>query len=401
MNILKQAIILAGGRGVRLRPVTNHIPKPMILIHGKPFLEYIIELLAKEGISEIIILLGYLPLKIKEYFQDGRKWGVKISYSISNVDDKTGTRLRLVEELLDNNFLLLYCDNYWPINITKLWNNYIDNQAIAQVVVYSNYDKYSTNNVLVNDKGFIEIYDKSRTCEGLNGVEIGFLIAKKAVLELLPKGNVSFEKSVYPQLVENKQLIAYKSDQKYYSIGDQKRLPITSEYLQEKKVIFLDRDGVLNVKASQADYIKSWDEFTWIPNAKESISLLTKHGYNIIIVTNQAGIARGKMSESDLNIIHQKMRQDVKESGGEIAAIYYCPHGWDDGCDCRKPKPGMILQAQKDFRFKLNNTYFIGDDIRDEQAGNEAGCKTITVSENESLIEIVKNIIIVEEEVIV
>ena len=137
------------------------------------------------------------------------------------------------------------------------------------------------------------------------------MITKKEILELLPEGNVSFEKSVYPQLVINNQLLAYKTDQQYYSIGDQKRLPLTSEYLREKKVIILDRDGVLNVKATKADYIKSWDEFEWIQGAMEGLALLKKIGYAVIIITNQAGIARGKMSESDLNIIHQNMRQDI------------------------------------------------------------------------------------------
>jgi len=399
LSKISQAVILAGGRGSRLHDLTDNIPKPMIPIHGKPFLEYIIEMLAEEGITEILLLLGYLPEKIKGYFQDGKKWGVKISYSVSCVENKTGMRLRLVNELLDHNFLLLYCDNYWPININRLWNNYIENQAIAQVVVYSNSDNYSTNNVLVDNKGYIEVYDSSRNYYKLNGVDIGFIIANKEVIDLLPAGNVSFEKYVYPQLVERKQLLAFKTDQKYYSIGDKKRLPMTSEYLREKKGIILDRDGVLNVKPDKADYVKSWEEFTWISNAKESISLLTEYGYQIIIITNQAGIARGKMSESDLNIIHQNMIKDIEDLGGEIDAIYYCPHGWDDDCDCRKPKPGMLLQAKRDFRLNFDKTYFVGDDIRDEEAGKSAGCKTILVSKDESLFDIVKNKIIVQDEV--
>ena len=141
---------------------------------------------------------------------------------------------------------------------------------------------------------------------------------------------------------------------------------IFETFLKPQKAIILDRDGVLNVKAPSAEYILSWSEFQWIPGALDALNMLTQNGYKIIVVTNQPGIARGHMTMSDLDDIHSQMISQVKAHGSNIDHIYYCPHGWNDGCVCRKPQPGMLFQAQKDYHLNLSSTLFIGDDDRDE-----------------------------------
>ncbi|HZD39283.1 MAG TPA: nucleotidyltransferase family protein, partial [Terriglobales bacterium] len=108
----RQAVILAGGRGTRLRPLTDTRPKPMVEICGKPFLEYQIEQLRQQGFERVLLLLGYLPEVVKDYFGNGHRWGVEIEYAVTAVDDETGKRVKLAEPLLDSCFLLLYCDNY-------------------------------------------------------------------------------------------------------------------------------------------------------------------------------------------------------------------------------------------------------------------------------------------------
>ena len=140
----------------------------------------------------------------------------------------------------------------------------------------------------------------------------------------------------------------------------------------------------------KAQYVKTWDEFKWLPGAIEAIRLIKKAGFAVIIITNQAGVGRGMMTESELLEIHEQMKATLAENGVFVDAIYYCPHGWDNGCDCRKPKPGMLFQAQHDFHLDLSRTFFIGDDIRDQQAGEAAGCKTLLVSPKMSLLQLVR-----------
>ncbi len=159
------------------------------------------------------------------------------------------------------------------------------------------------------------------------------------------------------------------------------------------KVIFLDRDGVINRKAADGDYIKNWSEFEFLPGAVEAVRLLTKSGYETYVITNQRGIARGLMSEHDLETIHNRMKEELKKNGAAIKAIYYCPHGDDDNCECRKPKPGMLLKAASEHDFDLTKATFIGDDQRDIEAGHAADCKTIMLEPGKSLLDIVMSLL--------
>ena len=394
MNIkIKQAVILAGGIGTRLKPLTNNLPKPMIPINRKPFLEYLIDLLKENGIKEAVLLLGYLPDKIREYFGNGSDFGIKIKYSIGDVSFETGKRIKNAEELLDNNFLLMYCDNYWPLNFKKLVKYHNNHNVLATVTIYTNKDNFTKSNMKVDDQGYVILYDKSRKEKNLSGVDIGFFIVNKKVFELMPDTNFSFEKKILPKLTKKKQLAGYLTDHKYYSIGKIERLPITEQFLKPKKVLFLDRDGVINKKPFKADYVKSWDEFEFLPGSVEAITLLTQNGYEIYIISNQAGIARGIMTKDNLKGIHKKMKNELRKHGARISGIYYCPHGWDDGCECRKPKPGMFFQAAREHHIDLTKTIFIGDDERDIEAGEAARVKTILVTPNKSFLEIVKDLI--------
>ena len=159
------------------------------------------------------------------------------------------------------------------------------------------------------------------------------------------------------------------------------------------KVILLDRDGVINRKAAAGDYVKDWGEFEFLPGAIEAIRLLTQNGYDIYIITNQRGIARGMMSEHDLEVIHTRMKEELKKNGATIKQIYYCPHSDEDNCDCRKPKPGLLLRAANEHDFDLTKVVFIGDDQPDIEAGNAAGCKVIMVEPGNNLLDIVSSLL--------
>ncbi len=393
LNTIQQAVILAGGLGVRMRPLTLTTPKPMIRIHDKPFLEYLIDSLKKNGIEEVIILTGYLHEEIENYFKDGKKFGLKIKYSFSPIEDETGTRIRKAKKLIQDTFLLLYADNYWPLQLDSLFAFYKKKNTEALITVYSNIDNCTKNNTLVNDKGLVEVYDKSRQTPGLNGVDIGFFILNKKVLNSLPQENFSFEKIILPQLVAKKQLAGFLTHHKYYGLSNLERILSIEEFFKPKKVIMLDRDGVINKKPPKGEYVKSWREFEFLPGAINALKLLMKKGYEIFIISNQAGIGRGVMTERDLKEIHEKFLEVCKKEGINIRGIYYCPHDWIDACFCRKPKPGMLFKAAADHNFDLTKAIFVGDDERDEQAGQGANCKTILLQQGQNLLAIVRGLV--------
>ena len=394
MNNPKQAVILAGGQGTRLAPFTDFAPKPMMLFQGRPFLEYLIEQLREHGFEHVLLLLGYRADAVMEYFGDGGRFGVEITYSVLPPQDETGRRIKHALERLDPLFMLLYCDNFWPIPFADMWRNFQAHKAPAMVTVFSNEDGSTRDNLRIGSDGFVEVYDKSRQAPDLKGVDIGFMILRRELIENFPDGNHSFEATLYPKLVASHQLLAYPTRHKYYSVGDVARLPTTEKFLARQPAIILDRDGVLNEKMPKAQYVTSWDDWTWTDGALDSLACLTGAGFRIIIVTNQAGIARGAMTEDDLTAIHERMIADAAEVGGCIDAIYFCPHGWDEGCDCRKPSPGMLYQAQRDFVLDLSRTFFVGDDDRDGEAARAAFCRFEKVTEDRSLLDITKEIIV-------
>lgn len=396
---IRQAVILAGGYGTRLKPFTDTSPKPMYPFEGKPFLEYLIEQVKSFGLTDIVLLLGYLPEKIMDYFGDGSKWGVKIRYSVTPVEYETGLRLKEAEEegFLDAEFLLMYCDNYCPIDYRRLCREYFSNEAMIQFTAYRNMDGYTKNNLRIAEGGLVEVYDKTRKTDGLQGVDIGYAVVNRNTLKLMPQENENFEKIVYPQLVGQKKMYATMTEHRYYSVGSWERIELTKAFFSPRKFIFLDRDGTLNVRPKQACYIEKPEDFVWLPDARQAVKELKDAGYTIILISNQPGIARGRLTEESLNQIHEKMQRDLREIGAKIDKIYYCPHNWDEGCECRKPKPGMFYQAQRDLSIDLTKCWMLGDDERDMHAGGDAGCKCMYITERHPLIEAVQAIFKLEE----
>lgn len=146
-----------------------------------------------------------------------------------------------------------------------------------------------------------------------------------------------------------------------------------------KKAVFIDRDGVINRKMPEGDYVKSWEEFEFLPGIIEALRRLAEAGYAIFVVTNQRGISRGLMTEANLRDIHSRMEEELQRHGIILAGIYYCPHGYEDDCDCRKPKPGLLLRAAAEHGVDLSASVFIGDSEKDIEAGVAAGCRTILI----------------------
>jgi len=151
------------------------------------------------------------------------------------------------------------------------------------------------------------------------------------------------------------------------------------------KTVFIDRDGTINANTG---YIKTPDDFKIYKGVAEGIKILNNMGYKVIIITNQSGIARGFFNEEMLEKIHEKMKKELSEKGATVDAIYFCPHHPDEKCNCRKPEPGMLQKAMKDFDVDVQKSFIIGDRMLDVEAGNKIGVKTVLVPENKKKVDI-------------
>lgn len=225
-NKVNQAVILAGGRGERLRPLTDNMPKPMAPINEIPFLDYSLNSIIKAGIKNILILVGYKAKVITDRYNNMKNINIKFSYGTE--ENQTGLRVLNAFDQLHEHFLLMYGDNYWPIEIDKMWSNYQQSQKKASTTVFSN--KCGTgeygheNNVVVSEGGVVVKYDKKRGTEIANGVDIGYFLVAKESLNRDMSGNVSFEEDILPQFIAQKQLGAYVTDAQYYYITNMQSL---------------------------------------------------------------------------------------------------------------------------------------------------------------------------------
>lgn len=143
------------------------------------------------------------------------------------------------------------------------------------------------------------------------------------------------------------------------------------------QAIFVDRDGVIN--RERRDYVKSWDEFIFLPGALTALQRLAALDLPILMVTNQSAIGRGRVSAAKIAVIHTHMEAAITKAGGRVDQVYHCPHRPDEGCVCRKPAPGLLLQAARDYGLELERCLFIGDAVTDAMAAHAAGCHAILV----------------------
>jgi len=241
--MIKQAVILAGGKGTRLLPLTRNLPKPMAPINNIPFLSYLIYSLRKNGIKKILILVGYKSNKITKYYNQYSD--IDINFHFSSIKSDTGKRVLDAYSYLDKNFLLLYGDNFWQPNINKMYKKYKNKKAIISTTVFNN--KYGTaeygneNNIFVKTNSFVKKYDKSRKDKKLNGVDIGFFIVQKKFLNHFrdKNKNYSLENDILTEAIKLNKLIAYRTDQQYYSITNLKLLKTFEKVSKLKKINYI------------------------------------------------------------------------------------------------------------------------------------------------------------------
>jgi histidinol-phosphate phosphatase family protein len=372
---INQAVILCGGIGKRLMPLTKHRPKPMVLINKKPFLEYLILLLKKNNVTNILILGGYKNQIIKKYFKNGKKLGVNIDYYNGPSHWDTGTRIFKAQKMIHNTFMLLYSDNILSLNFKKHLLTYKKKDLHFLLTRKIN------GNFLLNKKyKNIQNYSITRR-NNYQFIELGFSIFKKK--PLIKFFNNTKKKSIneyFENRIKKKKISFSIHEDIYSSIGDYKRYFKAKIFLKPKKIIFIDRDGTINKSPGKGKYITNEKRILFIEKNILLMKNLSKKNYQFIIITNQAGVALKKVSLKKLSIINKNIINFLKKKSINILDLFYCPHHWNDGCNCRKPLPGMFFYASKKYNIDLSKTIYIGDDIRDMEAANNANCKGIYIS---------------------
>lgn len=437
-------IIMAGGRGSRISELFPNIPKPLIPIKNVPVLEREIRSLASQGFKDIILTVSYLSEKIISYFGDGcnltdmngKKLGVKIEYFIEDVPlGNAGALFKMRERIGNEDFLLLNADAVFDVDFNRMLAFHKERHALVTLFTHPNSHPYDSGVIVADERGEVINWfakEDSRPKYYKNRVNAGLHIISPIVLDQMDidiksigKKNsktgktttVDLDRQVLKPLVKSKIYIGKREKESlvnsgvfcydspeyvkdmgtperyYHVVEDYITNVVESKNLKNKqKAIFLDRDGTIN---RYVGFLKSIDEFELLPGVEEAIKLINRSGFLVVVCTNQPVIARGEVTFSELEEIHNKMETLLGLEGAYIDRIYFCPHHPHKGyegevtalkcdCECRKPKPGLLLKAAKELNIELERSWMIGDEERDIVAGKTAGCKTALVDYSNS-----------------
>lgn len=402
-----KTVIMAGGRGTRISSVASDIPKPMICIQGKPVLEHEIECLRNQGFTDIIITVSHLGHIIMDYFGDGSKcspvtnqpFGVKIEYFFEKEPlGNAGALFRLKDKLTDD-FLLLNADAIFDVDFNRFVAVHKQKGGLATLFTHPNSHPYDSGLIFADESGAVMQWltkEDERPAYYRNRVNAGLHVLSPQLLEVeVTTPKVDLDRQLLKPLAGTGKMFVYDSPEYVKDMGTPDRYEAVSRDFAEGKVqarnlrnkqkaVFLDRDGTLN---RYVGFLRNIEEFELLPDVAEAVGRINSSGYLAIVVTNQPVIARGEVTVRELEMIHNKMETLLGKEGVYVDAIYYCPHhphrGYEGevealkiNCECRKPKPGMLLQAAEDFNIDLSKSWMIGDGENDVKAGKAAGCMT-------------------------
>ena len=432
-----KTVIMAGGRGTRIAELFSGIPKPLIPIEGVPVLEREIISLRDQNFKDIIITVSHMGDKIINHFDDGSKLGVDIKYYNEVTPLGNAGALFKLRDQLTEDFLLLNADAIFDVDFNRMVDFHRSHGGLATLFTHPNSHPYDSGLLIADENMSVKQWlakEDERPIYYKNRVNAGLHVISPVVLDMaeIDAGKigtvdettgkvmkVDLDRQLLKPLAGTRKMFCYDSPEyvkdmgtpeRYYSVAaDFKAGIVQNKNLKNKqKAVFLDRDGTIN---KYVGFLRDINQFELIEGVAEAIKRINASGYLCIVVTNQPVIARGEVTVPQLEEIHNKMETLLGLEGAYIDGLYYCPHHPHKGfegeipelkveCECRKPRPGMLLKAAEDFNIDLSESWMVGDGENDMKAGMNAECKTCLIGKGkfgqdmavESLLEFVTKV---------
>ena len=397
-------VILAGGRGTRLKARTGDLPKPMAPIAGRPALEHQLALCRRHGFDRVLLLLHHGHEAIQRHFGDGTSFGVTLGCHVEAAPRGTAGALRDSLASLAGTFLVLYGDTYVDVDLRRLWDTHRQAGADATLFVHPNDHPFDSDLVEVDAAGFVTTLHPCPHPEGAdleNLVTAGlFVLQNDGLQERIPADRPSdLAKHTIPGLLaDGRRLLAYRSPEYIKDFGTPERLDRVERDVRNgiaerlsgralRHAVFLDRDGTLN---RDVNHLKHPDQIELLDGAPAAIRRLNQAARLTVVITNQSALARGELTGEGLQRVHARLSSLLGRQGAYLDAMYVCPHHPDRGfpgeipelkvaCDCRKPGTGSIDAACRDLLVDRAGAWMIGDTTSDIESGRRAGLRTILV----------------------
>lgn len=411
-----KTVFMAGGKGTRIKSVASDIPKALIPIDGVPVLEREIVCLRDQGFTDLILTVSYMADQIIEYFGDGKRLGVNIEYYLEEQPLGNAGALYKLRDKLTEPFLLLNADTLFDIDFNRFVEFHKAKAGLVTLFTHPNSHPYDSGVLITGIDGSVDRWltkEDARPQWYKNRVNAGLHVIDPLVLKMNgidakvvgtevdgKRVKVDLDRQILKPLCGTGKMFCYDSPEYVKDMGTPDRYEsVCADYVAgivhaknlkyKQKAVFLDRDGTIN---KYIGFLRNIDEFELLQGVAEVVKKINASGYLAIVVTNQPVIARGEVTVHELQEIHNKMETLLGAEGAYLDAIYYCPHHPHKGyegeiealkidCDCRKPKPGMLLKAAEDFNIDFVSSWMIGDSENDIKTGRAVGCKTVLIGE--------------------
>jgi len=387
--LIKEAIILAGGFGTRLRDAIPDLPKCMAPVNGRPFLFYVINYLRSQGIEKFIFSLGYKH-EIIEAYLNAEFPTLDFQCLIEKEPLGTGGAiLASCYKTSEQTVLVLNGDTIFKVDLKKAFANHVKHDSDCTLLLkpMDDFDRYGV--VELNEDDSIKSFKEKKFYKnGLINGGVYILNTEQFLAEELP-GKFSFERDYLEKYFATRKIYGSVQDEYFIDIGipedyfrvqqELKQPPLDLKLIDKDWTLFLDRDGVINYEKKD-DYIRNREEFKFYEGAKDALKIFGKKFGIIIVVSNQRGIGKGLMTEDDLAGIHQNMQQEIEDAGGRIDGIYYCT-AVDAKALHRKPNPGMAFSAKRDFPgIDLSKSIIAGNKPSDMLFGKNSGMYSVFIA---------------------
>lgn len=374
---MREAVVLAGGFGTRLAHIVSDVPKPMAQVCERPFLRYVLDDLQAKGVERVVLAVGYKAEIISSYFGEHYR-GMQLIYSIEDKPLLTGGAIKnALTQCTSDRVLVLNGDTYFDVPFDDLYA--IDSDVVMALKRMREFSRYGT--VELNGVRLCGFREKASCVEGLiNG---GVYLVKRDLLVDAPE-RFSFESDFLETKLSDISVCGIEVNGYFIDIGVPQDYAIAQETLKplarKNKAAFFDRDGTIN---EDVHYLYRPEDLRFIDGMPQFIRKWNDWGYKVIVVTNQAGIARGYYTEAEMRSLHRYMNDQLAEYGAHIDAFYFCPHHPDftGQCQCRKPRPGMIEDAIREFDLDPTQCILFGDKPWDVEAGERCRISSYLTSD--------------------
>ena len=398
--MLRQAVILVGSKDTRLGKQMAQMPRPLLEVGGRPFLDCLVWHYARHGLTDILLLVRHCGEEINKHYRNKSILNAKITVIMERESLGTAGALKFIHDQLDETFILVNGDSFFDFNVLALLDGIRNVDWLAKLALHRVKAAQGLGIIRLSSNGRIISYQEECALSGSSAlINSGVYLLRKEIVTLVDKTPCSLETGIFPHLVAEEKLLGQEFSGYFINIDESESYQKAQDTMLRRlrrPAVFFDRDGTLN---RDEGYTHKPEDLEWLPGAPEAIRYCNDHGYYVFVVTNQSGVARGYYDEVAIRRFHAEMQRQLQAHGAHIDDFAYCPHHpngvvrrYARVCGCRKPETGMLSELAERWPINMSKSLLLGDRESDVICAQNFGIAGIKVSRDGLYRKIIEEI---------